>query len=326
MINDPHAEVGRFVLDVNDSVIWNRQELFEFLVKHQGKVVDLEISEGPCLRSIGLFDLLDPFSFKSITIRTFNIIQEPWKDYKIHGRTMSYQYFNVPPNLDYTPYHQWNGEHTFGAFYNRPTWSRIGLAAFLQKYHQIQTTLNFRFNPHDMDQRPMFELDRLFNIDAESVKNFTDVYHTFPQLLEEADGYTPGVTTTAHTDQLSQFYPNFLIDVVAETFISGRSFYPTEKTTRPMLMKKPFIIMGPKCFLIHLRQMGFKTFHDFWDEDYDGYSPDIRYLKILELINSISTKSKEELVELYNRMQPILDHNYNLLMTKTFTKDIVYVD
>lgn len=326
MINNPNGVAGRLALDINDSTIWNKQELLEFLVKHQGQVIDLEIAEGACLKSLGLFDLLDAFSFKSVAIRTFNLVQEPWNDYKIQIHGLAYRYFNVPPSSDYTQYHNWNGTHVFGALYNRPTWSRIGFAGLLQKHFQDQTTLNFRFNPHDPDQRKLFELEQLFSMHPKSVKNFMDVYEQFPLQLEEHDGYTVGGTATAHTDQLAQFYPNFLIDVVAETFLRGRSFYPTEKTTRPMLMKKPFILMGSKCFLIHLRQMGFKTFHEFWDEDYDGHDMDQRYTRILDLIVSLASKSTEELQDMYRRMQPILDHNYNLIITNSFSKNITYVE
>lgn len=84
--------------------------------------------------------------------------------------------------------------------------------------------------------------------------------------------------------------------------------------------------MGSKCFLIHLRQMGFRTFHDFWDEDYDGHYPHDRYAKILKLIDELSKKSIEELQDMYTNMKPILDHNYNLLIEKKFTKEITYVD
>jgi hypothetical protein len=146
-------------------------------------------------------------------------------------------------------------------------------------------------------------------------------------MLEKQDGYTPGQQdTSGFTDQLLDFYPDILVDVVAESYTSGDTFCPTEKTFRPMLMKKPFIHMGPKCFLIHLRQMGFRTFHNFWDEDYDGHGMDQRYHRILKLIDDISAKSADELNDMYIRMQPILDHNYNLLIEKKFTKNITYVE
>ena len=72
--------------------------------------------------------------------------------------------------------------------------------------------------------------------------------------------------------------------------------------------------------------MGFKTFYEFWDEDYDGFETKDRYLKILKLIDYIANKSIEELHLMYQSMQDILNYNYNLLTTKQFIKNIKYVE
>jgi hypothetical protein len=118
---------------------------------------------------------------------------------------------------------------------------------------------------------------------------------------------------------------NFLIDIVAETFTTGDCFFITEKTVRPMLLKKPMIVMGPQDFLGYLQQMGFKTFNDFWDEDYDGVAEQNRYQKILDLIDHIAQKPIGALIDMYQRMQPILDHNYDLLMSQGYKKTITKI-
>jgi hypothetical protein len=69
--------------------------------------------------------------------------------------------------------------------------------------------------------------------------------------------------------------------------------------------------------------MGFRTFSDFWDEEYDGYEGRDRYLKILKLIDNLATKSKNELESMYWDMQHILDWNYNLLLTQEYNKKII---
>ena len=91
-------------------------------------------------------------------------------------------------------------------------------------------------------------------------------------------------------------------------------------------MKKPFIVMGPINYLIYLRQMGFKTFFEYWDEEYDGYGPRIKFQKIIKLIDDLSSKSKSELYSMYQSMQPILEHNYNLLVSKTYNRNIKLVN
>ena len=83
--------------------------------------------------------------------------------------------------------------------------------------------------------------------------------------------------------------------------------------------------MGSQDSLGYLRQMGFKTFHNFWDEDYDGFAQENRYQKILELIDQIAQHPIDALVDMYKRMQPILDHNYNLLISQSYKKTITKI-
>ena len=89
-----------------------------------------------------------------------------------------------------------------------------------------------------------------------------------------------------------------------------------------MLLKKPFITFASKDFLAYLRQMGFRTFADFWDEDYDGYEQGDRLRKIYRVIDTISAMSPAQLETMYWDMQYTLDHNYNILMEKKFTRSI----
>jgi hypothetical protein len=314
-------------LNLNDHEIFNRLELISFLAKNQDQHIILNTNyEGGCLESLGLYKLLDCFRFKSVTIVTGNIVEEH-PTYQIRVHHSAFRFFYVPDTVDYTQYHTWNQEKVFGALYNRATWTRIGLASHLYANHLDKSAINFRSNPHDNVDRQLFELQSLFNYDITSAKNFLSNIDQFPIRYTRASytGYETGVSTMRHTDLLAESYKDFLVDVVAETFVQGRNFFPTEKTVRPMLLKKPFIIMGPRCNLIHLRQMGFKTFNEFWNEDYDGYDATDKYLQILKVIDTIAAKSTTQLKQMYVEMQPILIHNYNLLLEKKFSKEITYV-
>jgi hypothetical protein len=313
-------------LNINDNHIFNRLELITFLARNQDQNIILNTNyEGGCLESLGLYELLDCFRFKSVTIVTGNIV-EHHPTYQIRVHESAFRFFYTIGNTDYTPYHTWNQQRVFGALYNRATWNRMGLAGHLHVNYRDQSLINFRSNPHDDIDRRLFEMQKLFEIDIDSAQSFLSAADSFPLQVEDRDGYTTGVSTQKHTDQLAGFYPNFLIDIVAETFVNGRNFFPTEKTIRPMLLKKPFIIMGPKCNLIHLQQMGFKTFGSFWNEDYDGYGIKHKYTKIINLIDTLSTRSTDQLAQMYADMQPILDHNYNLLIEKKFSKTVNYVE
>ena len=312
-----------------NNFIWNQIDFTKFLINHQGQSITISThNEGVCLNSSGVYTLLEQFNYTDVNIITNNLL-EMHPTFKIKY-SAPFKFFTVE-HTDYAHFHSWNQKKIFGCFYNRPLWHRLGLASVLQHDYSDFTLLNMRTNPQDQDQRDLFELNHLFNYHPESFSKFAKVFKSWPCQLEDRDGYTVGGggTTTGHTDQLARFYTDFLIDIVAETWTVGQTFFPTEKTVRPMLLKKPFIIFGSRDYLDYLHQMGFKTFQtpnlDFWSEDYDGYVGQERYVRILALIDQLAKKSKKELQELYQAMQPILDHNYNLVQTQEYNKIITKI-
>lgn len=318
--------MNRFDIDPGDYFIWNKNELLDFLIANQGQDITIgQNREGCCYRAVGLYDLLDKFQFNSVHLETDNLA-ETHESYTIAKQNPVNRFFVLHGDIDYTQYHYWNKQKVFGALFNKPQWHRVGLAGHLTEFHNDITLLNFRSNPHIADERKMYDLQKLFDIDPKSAEYFLKHRNTFPKTIEETDGYVLYANPRIEVDSLSSFYPNFLIDIVSETFVEGRTFFPTEKTLRPMLLKKPFIVMGPKCFLIHLRQLGFKTFFEFWDESYDGLKPNDKYKQILNLIDSLSKRSALELEIMYNKMQDILEHNYELCKSRTFKRAINYIE
>ena len=81
-----------------------------------------------------------------------------------------------------------------------------------------------------------------------------------------------------------------------------------------------------KNYLDYLHQMGFRTFSDFWDEEYDGYEGADRFNKILKLLDNLAKKSTNELEEMYLSMTYTLDHNYNLLKNQLYSTQLERLD
>ena len=72
--------------------------------------------------------------------------------------------------------------------------------------------------------------------------------------------------------------------------------------------------------------MGFKTFCNYWSEEYDGYDGRDRYIKISQLIEDLSSKPISELEYMYKDMKHILDHNYDLLQKQIYKLEITYIE
>jgi len=115
------------------------------------------------------------------------------------------------------------------------------------------------------------------------------------------------------------FAHNNLIFIVTETLVKGdmHNLFLTEKTFKPISLQMPFIVIGQPGTLARLKELGYKTFSDFWDESYDQeLDPLVRMNKICNLVGNLSKLTIEELKSIVINTEDILKHNINLLKSK----------
>jgi hypothetical protein len=92
--------------------------------------------------------------------------------------------------------------------------------------------------------------------------------------------------------------------------------YITEKTLKPMLCKKIFIVAGPRGVLSHLRSKGFKTFDDFIDETYDSISnPNDRFFAVIDQIHRFCDRPLTEIKQYLSDNKSKFDHNFENLVS-----------
>ena len=81
----------------------------------------------------------------------------------------------------------------------------------------------------------------------------------------------------------------------------------TEKTAKPIIAKRPFVVFGSVGQLRALRGLGFKTFSPVIDEDYDMITNDRdRFKKVLD---SMLELSGQDPFVVYEKLKEVLDHN-----------------
>ena len=123
-------------------------------------------------------------------------------------------------------------------------------------------------------------------------------------------------------NEASIFNDNFLW-VASETKKTHDGVYITEKTWKAIAYGSPFVINGDNRSLQYLKDMGFKTFDQYWDESYDEVD-DIKKIKIIiEIIKNVCEKSLDEINDLYKDMIPILQHNQKILINNTQHTDLI---
>jgi hypothetical protein len=86
----------------------------------------------------------------------------------------------------------------------------------------------------------------------------------------------------------------------------------TEKTFKPLIIHKPFLVVGGVGTLKQLREWGFKTFPELFDESYDEEEDMFKRMKmILNETKKLSEMPLEELHDIYLSMEDKLIYNSN---------------
>lgn len=117
-------------------------------------------------------------------------------------------------------------------------------------------------------------------------------------------------------DDYEDFYRKCFCAIVNETRYAQPFANLSEKTLLPMLSLRPFILVAPPFSLEYLKTLGFKTFDNWWSEDYDiTVSHTTRMMKIFNLIEQLNNKSINELKIMHQEMSEVLEHNKNLAQT-----------
>ena len=260
---------------------------------------------------------------KKIKIITYNLIQDcsVWPNIEIRHSTEYFtaaDRFEVPLNKDIQKH--------FGVFVGTSRWHRLYIASMMHGVHKDKTLLSFWQHHLNNNMPANLRIDEVMLKDAnESLRErmFNFVKH-LPLHLNKEDikindnkgaDISRGDWETPY--EILPYYNNIFLDIVCETWHEGRCFLPNEKTGRPIISKTPFIAYAGRGFLSNLKKIGFMTFDKWWSEEYDDYEGVQRIQRMLLQINKISSQSMENLHRMYDDMQPVLEHNYQLIKRLT---------
>ena len=135
-----------------------------------------------------------------------------------------------------------------------------------------------------------------------------------PHSFDEHDNSSAWISLRINNDDKEEFTPSVwkssFLHVVPETVVDR--VHLTEKIFKPIVLKQPFVLLNGAGGLEYLRSYGFKTFSDFWSEEYDTIDDlDQRLQSAADVVNYVGSCSLKELEQMRDKMKPILEHNYN---------------
>lgn len=252
--------------------------------------------------------------------QTFVIILTVQHYHDMPHVTDRYCIFTVPTG--YAWYSEWlpemetNGqEHTFCRKFlslnNRAQWPRQALAQFLL---QAQLLDDFYFSYHCQDRfgqgtRQVFdEINRIigrtwYNHDVSDEELWAQLPFALPGDRFEHNDWSFGEP---------EYYTGSFASVVNETYINENwdPFF-TEKTFKPLAYRQPFLLFSSAGALAALRDLGFETFSEVFDESYDEIeSPQQRFEHVLREIRRVCHMPLQDLQAIYRDIEPKLEHNH----------------
>lgn len=136
-------------------------------------------------------------------------------------------------------------------------------------------------------------------------------------LNEEFKGTIARVKYHNYEMSLSQVVPLSLYNqtaytVIAETNFENHYTFFTEKTVKPILAERLFIMLGGQYYLRNLRELGFKTFDGIIDESYDLEPNNIRRWTMA--IEQMKYLFEQPQIEILNKVRPIAEHNKRIML------------
>lgn len=205
-----------------------------------------------------------------------------------------------------------NIDYKISCFNNRVDIHRMLMSTLLCKEKNICLTVNNFWDYSALRNNKIMPLKSLRNDIRQNIKkNHSYIYCNQKQFLD------PLMSESCHLPSEIQ-YNNFTYDAIERSFcnlVTETTFttdFPniSEKTIKPIAHFTPFLILGAPHSLQLVQKLGFKTFHNFWDESYDSEEDHVkRFAMVYDIVQDILDMDKKHLKRMYKKMTPILNYN-----------------
>ena len=109
-------------------------------------------------------------------------------------------------------------------------------------------------------------------------------------------------------------YNDSACSIVSETNDNDHEVFMTEKIWKPIIAQQFFVVHGNYLYLQKLREMGFKTFNNYFEEAYDlDRDPDVRINTIVDVCDRLRDAQWKDM---YLRSQSLRQYNFDTFFNK----------
>jgi hypothetical protein len=200
------------------------------------------------------------------------------------------------------------------------------LNPFVTKYRAFDILLGRKKLHRDQlyqftKEKPYLGIVTYFNDHNTKINNDTNNWiweHTGVKIDKNIEWTVDRVNYYGHSMSLSQIIPinvynQTAYSVVAETCFHDNFAFFTEKTSKPIIAKRLFVMFAGQNYLANLHKLGFKTFANVIDESYDQEQDAlVRWRMAWEQMVWLSQQPQEKVLE---QIRPTVEYNFNHMMT-----------
>lgn len=163
-------------------------------------------------------------------------------------------------------------------------------------------------------------IDELKSTDTGFLSWLTQNDSVSPKKLPNCKLDNADVMSGSHLD--SDWIKDTYFSVICESQMNDLNGILSEKTFKMIYYGHPFILAGSPGLLNELKRLGYETFPELFDESYDKMPCSSRKIKfIAEQVNKwCDPERREELNQIMKGLQPKLEYNRNLFITKDHSK------
>lgn len=174
-------------------------------------------------------------------------------------------------------------------------------------------------NLHQLGYISITQDDTEYKIKKELIDSFSPLttdtkksifYNVIPNISKFVIDKNPRGNLSA--DDNLEVLCSAMIHIVTETVFYDSKLHLTEKIFKPIVARRPFMLLAAPHNLEYLRSYGFKTFSRWIDESYDDeLDHEKRIDMVVNELKKLSNLSCSDLDKIYLEMQEILDYNFN---------------
>jgi hypothetical protein len=266
-----------------------------------------------------------------VTTQSYPALAVTGKNYKIFKIPSAYSFYSTK-----IPYEIISSDRVFEKIFlslnYRGSWNRQAMAQFVLS-HSLQHKMYFSYHCADRfgtgQQKLYDDINQIIGSEKTWYNQNINNDWLFAQLP-----ITTGLETLYANNDWSlghkNYYERSFCSVVNETYIDNDCdpFF-TEKVFKPIAYLHPFLLFSSAGALEYLKDLGFQTFSDYFDESYDNIqNAQIRFEAILKEMIRLSSYNQDQLEKLYQAMKPILRNNFDTFwrtLPARYVKDILII-